>query len=255
MTELQDCKTSLSPLNVSDNRDLYYSLSDIGASLSDVFGADQILWVEGATEQECFTVILRELVGRPIMGTAVVAIRETGDLEGRDAKRVFQLYNRLSKASVLLPPAVGFVLDDDCRSSGQKEDLHKLSQGRAAFLSRRMFENYLLSAAGIAAVANEIDGFRLGQPISDEEVQRLIEAKRQMPDFYCRGTKSIPADWMQGVDGARVLSEIFSELSETRVSFEKTKHSVALTKWLIQNDPGSLQEIGDLLGEILSKKS
>jgi hypothetical protein len=251
MTQLEDCKTSFSALNVSDNRDLYYSLADIGASLSDVFGADQILWVEGATEQECCPLILRELVGRPMMGTAVVAIRETGDLEGRDAKRVFQLYNRLSKASVLLPPALGFVLDDECRSSAQKEDLRKLSQGRAVFLSRRIYENYLLSAAGIAAVANEIVGFRPDRPVSKEEVQRLIEAKRQTSDFYCPGTKSIPADWIRGIDGARVLSEMFSELSETRVAFEKTKHSVALTKWLIRNDPASLQEIVALLGTIL----
>jgi predicted ATPase len=252
MTQLDDCKTSLSVLNVSDNRDLYYSLSDIGASLSDVFGADQILWVEGATEQECFPLILRALVRRPTMGTAVIAIRETGDLEGRDAKRVFQLYNRLSKASVLLPPALGFVLDGECRSSAQKEELSKLSQGRAVFLSRRMYENYLLSAAGIAAVANEIIGFRPSKPVSEEEVQRLIEAKSQTLDFYCRGTKSVPTDWMRGIDGARVLSEIFSELSETRVTFEKTKHSVALTKWLTRNAPGSLQEIADLLGRILS---
>lgn len=252
MTELKDCKSSLSALDVCDNRDLYYSLSDIGASLSDVFGADQILWVEGATEQECFPLILRGLVGRPIMGTAVIAIRETGDLEGRDAKRVFQLYNRLSKASVLLPPALGFVLDEECRSSTQKEDLRKLSQGRAVFLSRRMYENYLLSATGIAAVANDIAGFRPDKPVLEEEVQRLIEVKRLTLDLYCRGTKSIPVDWMQAIDGARVLSEIFSELSETRVAFEKTKHSVALTKWLVRNDPGSLREIGALLGGLLS---
>jgi len=252
MTQLGDCKTSLSTLNVSDNRDLYYSLSDIGASLSDVFGADRILWVEGATEQECFPLILRELIGRPLMGTAVVAIRETGDLEGRDAKRVFELYNRLSRASVLLPPALGFVLDGECRSSPQKEEMRKLSQGQAVFLSRRMYENYLLSAAGIVAVMNEIVGFRPEKPVSQEEVQRLIEVKSQTSDFYCRGTKSIPADWIQRIDGARVLSEIFSELSETRVAFEKTKHSVALTKWLIRNDPGSLREIGDLLSKFFS---
>ena len=252
MTQLEDCKTSLSALDVSDNRDLYYSLSDIGASLSDVFGADQILWVEGATEQECFPLIVKEVLRHSMMGTAVIGIRETGDLEGRDAKRVFQLYNRLSKASVLLPPALGFILDEECRSSEQKEELRKLSGGRVVFLPRRMYENYLLTAAGIVAVANKIAGFRPGKPVSEEEVQRLIEAKRHTLDFYCRGIKSVPADWMRGIDGARVLSEIFSELSETRVTFEKIKHSVALTKWLILNDPGSLQEIFDLLGGVLS---
>jgi hypothetical protein len=253
MAQLADCKTSLSALNVSDNRDLYYSLSDIGASLSDVFGADRILWVEGATEQECFPLIVREVVHHPIMGTAIIGIRETGDLEGRDAKRVFQLYNRLSRASVLLPPALGFILDEECRSSEQKEELRKLSGGRAVFLLRRMYENYLLSAGGIAAVANGIAGFRPAGPVLEEEVQRLIEEKRQRLDFYCRGTKSVPTtDWVKGIDGARLLSEIFPELSESRVTFEKTKHSVSLTKWLIRNDPGMLREISDLLGKILS---
>jgi len=142
-------------------------------------------------------------------------------------------------------------LDEECRSSTQKEELRKLSGGRAVFLSRRMYENYLLSAAGIAAAANEIVGFRPDKPVSEEEIQRLIETKKQTSDFYCHGTKSIPADWIQGIDGARVLSEIFSELSVTRVTFEKTKHSVALTKWLIRNDPGSLQEIGNLLSRLL----
>jgi hypothetical protein len=252
ITQLEGSETTLTALDTSGNRDLYYSLSDIGASLSDVFGADQILWVEGATEQICFPIILRDVARRPLMGTAIIGIRETGNLEGRDAKRVFQLYARLSKASTLLPPAVGFILDNECRTTGQKEELSKLSQGRAVFLSRRMYENYLLSAPAIASMANEIEGFRPGHPLSEAEVEGMIQIKRQRLDFYCRGTARVPADWMQGIDGARVLSEIFAELSESRVSFEKTKHSVSLTKWLIRNDLERLREVADLLVRVLS---
>jgi hypothetical protein len=145
------------------------------------------------------------------MGTAIIGIRETGDLEGRDAKRVFQLYRRFSNASTLLPPAVGFILDEECGPPAQKEELRILSQGRVFFLSRRMYENYLLSPPAIVAVANEVEGFRPGQPILPEEVERIIEAKRQNLDFYCRGIKGVPADWTQGIGPTNYLIDWLTE--------------------------------------------
>jgi hypothetical protein len=252
MTQLKDSASTVTTLNVSDARDLYSSLADIGASLSDVFGADRILWVEGVTEQQCFPQIISIILKRPLMGTAIVSIRETGDLEGRDAQRVFQLYNRLSQASVLLPPAVGFVLDSECRSEARKQELRKLSQGRAEFIPRRMYENYLLMPPAIAAVANEIKGFR-DTPVSAQEIADLVEKKGKELDFYCKGTKDIPPNWLEEIDGARVLSEIFSELSESRVTYEKTKHGMLLTKWLVQNNPAVLEEVAVLLKRILER--
>jgi hypothetical protein len=255
MALLDKCKSSLLTLDVSQSEDLHYSLSDVGASLSDVFGADKILWVEGATEQECFPLIIRTILGFGLMGIAVIAIKDTGDLEGRDAKRVFQLYNRLSHASALLPPAVGFVLDDENRSNEKKEELNKIGQGKVKFIPRRMYENYLLHSAGIAEVASGIAGFRDGHPILAEDVQALIEAKRQDLTFYSRGAKAVPTDWERRIDAARLLAEIFTELSESRVSYEKTKHSVALTKWLLANDAALLAEVADLLNGILTTKA
>jgi hypothetical protein len=252
MTQLKNSASTVATLNVSDARDLYSSLADIGASLSDVFGADRILWVEGATEQQCFPQIISTILKRPLMGTAIVSIRETGDLEGRDAQRVFQLYNRLSQASVLLPPAAGFVLDSECRSEARKQELRKLSQERAEFIPRRMYENYLLMPPAIAAVASEIKGFR-DSPVSVQEIADLIEKKGKELDFYCKGTKAIPPNWLQGIDGARVLSEMFSELSESRVTYEKTKHGMLLTKWLVQHNPAALEEVAVLLKGILER--
>jgi hypothetical protein len=45
-------------------------------------------------------------------------------------------------------------------------------------------------------------------------------------------------DRIRNVDAATVLSEIFSEFSETRVTYphiQKVLHGVALTEWLIKN--------------------
>jgi len=57
--------------------------------------------------------------------------------------------------------------------------------------------------------------------------------------------------WASDVSGAKLLAALFSELSETRVSYDKTEHGFALTKWLIEHDPESLRELSDLLLRLL----
>lgn len=245
-----DDGTKLQAINPTDSKDLKLYLLEIGARLSDVFGADNVLWVEGETEEECFPRILRGIANSSLMGTAVVGIRQTGDFSGRDRRRVLELYRRLSQANTLMPPAIGFIFDQECLSPTEKEDLERMGQGLVHFLPRRMYENYLLNSAAIAAVANSIGGFR-ETPVSEEEVGRSLEAKRQDVRYFCRGTRQVPAEWAISIDGAKALGDIFQEMSENRVVYEKTTHSVALTDWLIQNDPEVLREIADLLAALL----
>ena len=250
VARLVGVETQFQTIDTRQAQDLQLYLADIGARLSDVFGADNILWVEGQTEEQAFPFILSGMTNRSLMGTAIVGVKQTGDLEGRDAKRVFELYRRLSVATALLPPALAFVLDRECRTQALREDLQRESQNKAYFLPRRMFENYLLNAPGIAAVANDIQGFREA-PITEEEVGQLIEEKRRDARYFCPRTREIPPDWRTEINGATVLEEIFAHLSENRVSYDKVRHSVALTKWLIANAPGQLQEIVDLLLPLL----
>lgn len=72
--------------------------------------------------------------------------------------------------------------------------------------------------------------------------------------YFCKGVIQVPADWERRIDAAGLLEELFKELSETRVSFEKTTHSVALTEWLIKHKPHTLQEIANLLVSLLKSK-
>jgi hypothetical protein len=242
--------TKLQAINPRDSKDLQLYLLEIGARLSDVFGADNVLWVEGETEEECFPRILKRIANRSLMGTAVLGIRQTGDFSGRDRKKVLNLYRRLSEAKTLLPPAIGFIFDHECLSDMEKEDLVRMGQDLVHFLPRRMYENYLLNPAAIAAVANSTDGFR-DTPVSADEVRRSLEEKRQDLRYFCKGTRQVPADWITNIDGARVLGDIFKEISENRVVYEKTTHSIALTDWLIQNDPDTLREIANMLAALL----
>ena len=196
---------------------------------------------------------------RSLMGTAVVGIRQTGDLQARDRKKVLEMYRRLSEGRTLLPPAIAFVFDQECLTQEQKNDLTRMDPDRVRFFPRRMYENYLLDPAAIAAVMNGIAGFR-DPAISEGEVRQLFERKcgerdegRRQLRYSCRGTVDVPADWERRIDAAKLLEHAFRELSEARASYEKTTHSVATTEWLIANRPESLREIADFLVGLLPR--
>ena len=50
-------------------------------------------------------------------------------------------------------------------------------------------------------------------------MRALIDAKRADRHYYCQGTQEVPVDWITQIDGARILREIFAELSGSQVSF------------------------------------
>lgn len=248
---LKDGRTELDQLDVRNSKALETCLAEIGARLSDVFGADNVLWVEGATEAICYPIILSRIAKRTLMGTAIIGVRQVGDLEGRDARRVLEIYNSLSATASLIPPAIGFLLDGECRSPEEKLRLNRLGKNLVSFLPRRMFENYLLHPAAIASVANAIPGFS-GTPVTEAAVRALIDEKRLIGDYFCDQMVPGAADeWIREIDAARVLKEIFAELSQTRVSYDKVKHSVALTEWIVNQDPQELDGIATLLTQIL----
>ena len=168
-------ETCLVEIDPGNREDLRSYLGEIGARLEDVFGADNVLWVEGQTEEICFPLILKQFGKRSLMGTAILGIRQTGDLEGRDAVRVFELYGRLTLTNSLLPPAVAFVLDSECRTEEQRVGLAKLSRGLLK-IPRRMYENYLLEPYSIAQTLNQIPNFR-ETPVTEDEVREFINAR------------------------------------------------------------------------------
>lgn len=245
-------QTVLEQLNGREAKTLQSCLVEIGARLSDVFGADNVLWVEGATEVICFPLILSRIAKKELMGTAVVGVRQIGDLEGRDAKRVLEIYGNLTRNGGLLPPAVGFVFDRECRTPEQQNELNRLGKNIVRFLPRRMYENYLLHPPAIATVASAIPGFS-ENAIIEAQVQALLDEKRGLPIYFCNRRLPLdPEDWVREIDGAKVLGEIFSTLSQTRVSYDKVKHAPALTEWIIENAPGELVGIAAFLNQILS---
>ena len=82
---------------------------EIGAKLSDVFGADAILWVEGDTETFSFPMILgKDNIGMDVKFSSIV---NTGDLITKKRKLtplILKIYKNLSQGDALIPKAIGF---------------------------------------------------------------------------------------------------------------------------------------------------
>jgi len=82
-------------------------------------------------------------------------------------------------------------------------------------------------------------------------VDAWISSKRIEPSYYAPLASQAP--WIKYVRGDKLLKDLFTHFSEARVEFRKPEHSVALTEWLIENDPEALQDICAILAKILKE--
>ena len=257
-------ETSIETIDPSNEKHMEMYLGEIGARLADVFGADNILWVEGQTEEKCFPLILRRVAHRAMMGTEIIGVRKTGDFQGgskRDKEKILETYQTLSKAKTLLPKVIAFIFDSECLSLQEQQELRRLAPGLVHLLPHRMYENYLLDADAVAEVMNEIDGFRPNRPVSIDEVAALFSSKRDERDprdtsgkqlkYFCKGTGVVPINWESTIDAAALLRDVFTELSETRIAYEKTKHSVAITECLIRRKPEVLNDFAEWIAGVI----
>ena len=252
----KDAQSYIESIDVSEvnNQQLY--LAEIGSKLSDVFGADNILWVEGKTEEICFPKIIEKTTDISLMGTTVLSVLNTGDFNRKkDSDLIFGIYEKLSSGKGLLPPAVGFIFDSEKLTSTQKSDLERQSKNKVHFVQRKMFENYLLNPKAIFSVLNNIAEIK-DLDLTLEKIEVEYESIKWNKEFISQ--KFVTAgknntDWLINVDGAKFLTKLFSEITANRLTFDKIKHSVALCEWVIENSIEDLKELQDMLKSILSE--
>jgi predicted ATP-binding protein involved in virulence len=259
----EDGYTIASMMNAKDIKEQRSLLAELGVSLSDVFGADSILWVEGPTEELGFPLVLSELAPELLAGTKIVSIKNTGDLLGKKAHFVevmFDLYQRLSGGNNLYPPTVGFVFDRENRTQQDLTDLRKRSPEPVHFLKRCMYENYLLHPDAIAAVLNQDDAGRdhlLTSEAVREGLKITKDKLKEKKDCFSKDTTpkqlSNPEYVDANINAAKLLDVLFAQLSFARVKFRKTKHSLMLTEWLLENNPEHFAELAQFLRGILDK--
>jgi AAA15 family ATPase/GTPase len=245
----EEAETIIECLDSSEARSQQLCLMEVGARLSDVFGADNILWVEGPTEEQCFPLLVEKILRMPLQGTKILGVVQTGDFESRYSELIFQVYERLTRGDGLIPPAIGFIFDQEGRSQQVQRDLKKRSQDRVVFLPRRMYENYLLNTTAIASVVSQIENFR-DTPVSSEEIGDWLQHHYLDRKYYSANNYEADTEddrWIQTVHGAKLLADIFKEFSDCRVEYDKVIYGLALTRWLVENAPGDLVEVADII--------
>jgi energy-coupling factor transporter ATP-binding protein EcfA2 len=245
-------ESTITTLNPNKLEEAEIVLMEVGARLSDVFGADNILWVEGHTEEVCFPKILSAIAKQPLNGTVIKGVLHTGDFEKKNRRHAVQVYSRLSQGGGVVPPAFDFVFDRESHDESFFEELRKISGKKIRVLKRRMYENYLLNPTAIATVMSSLENFS-DTPVSAAGIEDWIASEGWKREFInvVDKEKRTSEYWRYNVDAARLLDVMFSHFSKNGYRFQKTVHAVALTDWLIENEPNELQEIADLLVDIL----
>lgn len=166
----------------------------------------------------------------------------------------------------MVPPAIGFVFDSEGKPKAFQEDIQRKSQNMVEFLKRRMYENYLLHADAITAVINgeyeslkesltseEIEAAKVDAARADKTLEEKKQDKRYFPKNF-HPDKLSNSEWVnENIDGAKLLYDLFSELSEARIEFRKTKHSYKLTEWLVEKEPDRLSELAEFLQNVLDR--
>lgn len=249
VTKERGQESRLQPIDVNETQELSICFDQVGARLSDAYGADNILWVEGLTERDCFPMILEKYSRQRLMGTEVVPVISVDEVLGKGADRVVGIYRQLSQGKGLRPPAVGFIFDRECRRKEKRKDLERQLGGSVRFIDRRMYENYLLEPKAIAAVLKELPGVKKSA-VTAARIKRWLEKEVTKPGYLC----SLPDEpWINTVDGAKVLERLFAHFSDQTVEYKKVEHGVKLTRWLLDNEIGDLREVAILVEELLNK--
>ncbi|QLE41981.1 ATP-binding protein [Nostoc sp. C052] len=251
--QYQDCETTASVINTKEIKSQNEILAELGVRLSDVFGADSILWVEGQTEEKCFPMILEKVAKITLMGIKILSVNSTDALlDGKRSDLVFDIYTKLTTGASLFPPAIGFIFDRESKTETKIQELEKRG---VTFLRLPMYENYLLDSEAISVTINK-EATWLKIPVSITQVHEYIDKIKHEKSYLLQSVKREEVsdnNWLSKIHGAKILESIFQELCDNKFEFRKTKHSYKLTEWLVANKPDFLSELAEELGNSLNK--
>jgi hypothetical protein len=243
-------------ISPTSHEDLSSFLTEVGARLSDVFGADSILWVEGKTEEVCFPELIRDLANESLLGTQILGVVSTDELAVRHASRVFEIYSRISGGSSLLPPAIAFIFDREDRSDTHRADMERKSGNLLQWLPLKMYENYLLEPEAIASVINSCDTNR-SEPLTALTVKEWLSSHGTEKRYFGLDPAIAYTEpkWVEVVKGSLVLADIFSTFTETRCEYNKVNHGLLLTRYLIDHPTQRLHELASMLVSLLKSRA
>ena len=95
---------------------------------------------------------------------------------------------------------------------------------------------------------------KTGSPLTEDTISAWVDGHRWDAVYLDRnvpGGERTEALWARDVHGGKVLSDLFSQLSETRVTYDKVEHGLRLTETIIAQHPEAFEEVAKLLDELI----
>lgn len=255
---LEEGETKVKVLETKQKQDIQYAMQEIGLKLSDIYGYDNILWVEGPTEQVCFPKIISIFYPKLEGNMAIVAVRHTGDFEKKYIDTTYALYEKISGSgseSFLIPPAVAFVFDREGKSEKEITDW-KRGREKIHFTEVRLYENYILDEDAIASVLNAYSSeYKWGETYTIEEIKKWLDSNRTDNKYWDNKTvnNAGAANWKDQIHAAKLLEDLFGAFTDRKVCYQKTVDSVKLTEYLLENKPEAFDSLKQLLDKFLPK--
>ena len=238
--------SSISNVNLADQKAFRNIAGLLGISMADVFSADTILWVEGPTEELCFSYLYTQLFGFLPRGFAILSVT-TGDFfaKKRDKKLIFEIYSKLSSATNPLMVKTAFSFDREKLNQVDREDMIRESKGLMHFLPRRHIECYALHVGALCAFVNDNDTMRETQ-VSESDVETCIINLAKSGKFAtdaCWNGSIKDRNWLSSVDAANLIDDCCSQLTDYRVTFLKKQHTLKMIVWIFEHEPEFLAEL------------
>lgn len=236
-------ETKISIIDRENINDMQAVMIDIGFRLSDVFGADTIIWVEGETEEICFPLILKKM--ERDRGVTVRSVDTTGGILGKrkKAKIIIRIYEKLSTGVALVPAAIAFSFDREGLSTTEIDDIRRNRSDKVRFLPRVNYEAYLLHPGALASVLGKYHGAL--QNISSENIEGWLRNNAGQK-CYLIGTSDqqyLSVNWINSVDGSKVIDGLVDAFFGETVEIRKPSLARDLTEWLLENDPRHIAEL------------
>lgn len=218
----------------------------LGVSMADVFSAERVIWVEGATEELCFPFLFQQKGGILPAGTVITSVAATGDFiaKRRDARIVFEIYTRLSAAVATLPVSVIFSFDSEQLTEVEKATMQGNAKGRLRFLPRRHLECYLLNPSAIAdfiVSKSPVTAATIDSRVVTEALQAAASVRPFLIPSWNGDLGNL--DWLTNVDGAGLIVDVCDKLSDNCAPFTKKADSLFLIQKILQSDPAELSSL------------
>lgn len=229
-------------------------LSELGVTAADLWLAESILWVEGASEFQVIDSLVslrwpeapRNLRIRPMPDASRFASRSA-----RQAEATYRFCEAVAEAVAPLSIEMRFLFDADEKSQEVREQILASSRGRAVFLPVRELENLFLDAEAIQQVLGDLCA-RVDHTVPTlDQVRARLDAEFAAIDdgyLYPEGAPE-NGDPSGNIVGSHVLERLWWDFA--RASYDKVTDGKQLVAAVFRHNQAKLDPLTGLVDELL----